>query len=95
MSTSVITRKFPGKTDDEIYARVDEAMGGVAHRHHLDYRRDAAARTGSVAKMGAHGHFAVRGGEVKVELKYPMIVPHAIRRRIEEDLERHLDALFG
>jgi len=92
---TAITRKYPGRTDAEIYARVDEVMGGVARNHALDYRRDAAARTGSVSKMGASGKYLVKDGQVTVELSFPFLVPGPVRRRIEEDIRQELDALFG
>jgi hypothetical protein len=92
---ALISKKYPGKSDQEIYEKVDAVMEGVARRHSLDYRRDAAARSGSVSKMGASGSYAVTGGQVTVELKYPMIVPGAMRRKVEEDIERKLEGLFG
>jgi hypothetical protein len=92
---AVIHRKYPGKSDAEIYAKVDEAMEGIARRHALDYRRDHAARSGAVAKMGATGTYAVRDGSVTVELKFPMLVPGSMRRKVEEDVEKRLDGLFG
>ncbi len=92
---AVISRKYPGKSDDEIYARVDSVMQGVASRHALDYRKDAAAKRGTVAKMGASGSYAVAGGQVTVELKYPLLVPGPLRRKVEADIERKLDELFG
>jgi len=90
-----ISRKFPGKSAGEIYAKVDAVMEGIAHRHSLDYRKDAAARTGEVSKLGATGRYAVTEGEVAVELKFPMLVPGPMRRKIEEDIERKLDGLFA
>lgn len=91
---AVITRKYPGKTDAEIFSKVDEVMEGVAHRHSLDYRRDAAARTGAVSAMGATGSYSVGEGQVTIELKYPMLIPGSMRRKVEEDIERKLDGLF-
>jgi hypothetical protein len=92
---AVITRKYPGKTDDEIYSKVDEVMRGIARRHSLDYQNDVAARTGSVAKMGASGRYAIRDGQVTVELKFPLLIPGPMRRKVEEDIERKLDRLFA
>ncbi len=91
---AVITRSFPGRSDQEIFTRVDEVMAGIARRHSLDYRKDDAARTGSVSMMGGSGSYAVREGLVTVELKYPFLVPGAMRRKVEEDIERKLDGLF-
>lgn len=92
---AVISRKYPGKTDGEIYVKVDEVMRDIARRHSLDYRTDAATRTGAVALMGAAGSYAVQDGQVTIELKYPMLVPGSMRRKVEGDIERKLDALFG
>jgi hypothetical protein len=92
---AVITRKYPDKSDAEIYSKVDEAMAGIARRHSLDYRRDAATRTGSVAKMGASGRYAIRDGEVTVELEFPFLIPSSMRRKVEQDIERRLDGLFA
>ncbi|HYD41339.1 MAG TPA: polyhydroxyalkanoic acid system family protein [Anaeromyxobacter sp.] len=92
---AVISKKYPGKSDDEIYEKVDSVMEGIARRHALDYRKDAAARSGSVAKMGASGSYLVADGQVTVELKYPMLVPSSMRKKVEEDIERKLEELFG
>jgi len=92
---AVITRKYPGKTDAEIFAKVDEVMEGVARRHSLDYRRDPARMTGAVSLMGASGAFRVEDGQVTVELKYPLLVPGSMRRKVEGDIEAKLDGLFG
>ncbi len=91
---AVITRKYPGKSDHEIYNRVDEVMAGVARRHSLDYRKDEGARTGSVSMMGGSGSYAVSDGQVTIELKYPFLIPGAMRRKVEEDIGRKLDQLF-
>lgn len=91
---AVISKNYPGKSDEEIYGKVDAVMQGVAQRHRLDYRKDASSLTGSVSLMGASGSYAVRGGQVTVELKYPMLVPGSMRRKVEEDIERKLAELF-
>ena len=44
--------------------------------------------------MGGSGSYAVRDGQVTIELKYPFLVPGAMRRKVEEDIERKLDGLF-
>jgi hypothetical protein len=90
-----ITRSFPDRSDHDIFKRVDEVMAGIARRHALDYRKDDATRTGSVSIMGGSGSYAVRDGQVTIELKYPFLVPGAMRRKIEGDIERKLDGLFG
>lgn len=90
-----IHRKFPGKSAQEIYERVDEVMEGIASDMSLDYRADEARRTGQVSKMGITGAFAVKDGEVTVELKYPMLIPSALRKKVEDKIGTKLDGLFA
>jgi hypothetical protein len=89
-----ITRKFSGRQDDEIYAKVHEMMSAIAEKLSLDYRKDDQLRTGKVSKMGITGTYSVKSSEVVVEMKYPMLVPSSMRQRVEEDIERKLDSLF-
>ena len=90
-----IKRSYPGKSSDEIYGRVDEAMQRIAQRLSLDYHRDGQARTGKVSKMGISGSYAVNEGEVTVDLKFPMLIPGSMRQKVQEDIERKLEGLFG
>jgi len=90
-----ITRKYPGKTAAEIYERVDVVMAHIAETLSLDYRKDGSARSGKVSKMGISGIYQVRDGEVVVDLKFPMLIPGSMRRKVEEDIQRRLDGLFA
>jgi len=90
-----IHRRFPGRSAQEIFERVDEVMEGVAGELGLDYRSDEARRTGQVSKMGISGAFAVKEGEVSVELKYPMLIPTSLRKKVEERIGSKLDGLFA
>ncbi len=90
-----IHRKFPGRSAEEIYRKVDEVMGHIAEELRLDYRTDGARHTGQVAKMGISGAYAVRDGEVTVDLKYPMLVPGAMRKKVEDRIGEKLDGLFA
>ncbi len=92
---SRITRKFPGKSAAEIYQRVHLVMGEVAQAFSLDYRTDAAAWSGTVSRMGISGAYQVRDGEVAVDVKFPMLIPGPMRRKVEDDIQRRLDALFA
>ncbi len=94
MAHAQITKKYPGKKAGEIYDKVDRAMQHFAQKHALDYHNDQAARTGKVSKMGVHGSYVVRDGEVTIDLKFPMLVPGSMRQKVEEDIERKLDTLF-
>ena len=91
---TTITRKYPGKKAGEIYEKVDEVMERIAKKLSLDYAKDGAARTGKVSKMGISGAYAVKDGEVSVDLKFPMLIPGSMRKQVQEDIERKLDGLF-
>ncbi len=90
-----ITRKYPGKDAGEIYEKVDKVMERIAEKLSLDYQKDGASRTGKVSKMGVSGVYAVRDGEVSIDLKFPMLIPGSMRQKVQEDIERKLDGLFG
>jgi putative polyhydroxyalkanoate system protein len=90
-----ITRKYPGKQPGEIYEKVDQVMERIAQKLSLDYQKDGAARTGKVSKMGISGAYSVRDDEVTIDLKFPMLVPSAMRQKVQEDIERKLDGLFA
>jgi len=90
-----IRRTYPGRTASEIYAKVDETMRHLAEKLSLHYENDGARKTGHVSKMGISGTYQVRDGEVVVDLRFPMLVPGTMRRKVEEDIERRLDELFA
>jgi hypothetical protein len=88
-------RKYPGKTADEIYVRVDETMARMAEKHSLHYEKDAGAKTGKVSKLGISGVYHVKDGEVTVDLKFPMLVPGPMKRTVEESIQKRLEGLFA
>jgi Putative polyhydroxyalkanoic acid system protein (PHA_gran_rgn) len=90
-----IRRKFPGKSDHEIYLRVHQVMEGIASEMSLAYETDGARKRGKVAKMGITGAYAVTAGEVTVDLSYPMLVPGSMRKKVEAKIEQKLDGLFA
>ncbi len=90
-----ITRKYPGKNAGEIYEKVDKVMERIAQKMSLDYKKDEGARTGKVSKMGVSGVYAVKDEEVSIDLKFPMLIPGSMRQKVQEDIERKLDGLFG
>jgi hypothetical protein len=89
-----ITRKYPGKSAGEIYTKVDQVMERIAQKMSLHYAKEPTARTGKVSKMGVSGSYSVRDGEVTVDLKFPMLIPGSMRQKVQEDIEKKLDALF-
>ena len=90
-----IRKTYPGKSAGEIFTKVDEVMERIARKMSLDYQKDGASRTGKVSKMGISGAYAVREGEVTVDLKFPMLVPGSMRQKVQDDIERKLDGLFS
>jgi hypothetical protein len=90
-----IKRSYPGKNAGQIYAKVDEVMERLAQKLSLDYQKDGKARTGKVSKLGISGAYLVRDGEVTVDLKFPMLIPGSMRQKVQQDIERKLDGLFG
>ena len=89
-----IKKQFPGRSAHEIYEKVDEVMKRVAEKLALDYEKDHRARTGKVSKMGISGAYAVREGEVTVDLKFPMLVPGSMKQKVQDDIEQKLNGLF-
>jgi hypothetical protein len=92
---SQIHRKYPGKNAGEIYEKVDEVMERLTTKMGLKYDKNPAAKTGKVSKMGIHGTYVAKEGEVTVDLHFPMLVPGAMKRQVQEDIERRLDGLFA
>jgi hypothetical protein len=90
-----IVKKYPGKKAGEIYEKVDQVMERIAQKMSLDYAKDGGAKTGKVSKMGISGAYAVRDEEVTIDLKFPMLVPGSMRQKVQDDIERKLDHLFG
>jgi hypothetical protein len=70
-------------------------MEAIAAEMSLSYSTDGARRHGTVAKMGITGKYAVGAGEVVVELAYPMLIPGALRKKVESRIEQKLDGLFA
>jgi hypothetical protein len=95
MKTTQIQRRYPGKKAGEIYQKVDEVMQRIAGEYSLHYQGDAAARRGEVSKMGVHGTYVVRDEEVTVDLRYPMLIPGSVRRKVQDSIELRLDGLFA
>jgi hypothetical protein len=90
-----INRKYPGKSADEIFQKVHQMMDGIAKKLSLSYEADPSGKTGKVSKMGVTGGYAVKEGEVAVNLEFPFLMPGAMKKKVQEDIERKLDGLFA
>ena len=89
------SRKYPGKSTEEIFARVDETMARMAEKHSLAYEKNEDGLTGKVSKLGINGTYVVKGEEVTVDLKFPMIAPGPLKKTVEEAIAKRLDSLFA
>ena len=90
----LINKKYPGKTAQEIYEAVHLVMQRLTAKMGLHYDTDAPAKAGKVSKMGIKGEYLAKEGEVTVDLHFPMLIPGALKRQVQEDIERRLDKLF-
>jgi hypothetical protein len=70
-------------------------MQRIAHKLSLDYAKDHHTKSGKVSKMGISGTYSVKDEEVVIDLKFPMLVPGSMRQKVEDHIERKLDALFA
>jgi hypothetical protein len=70
-------------------------MERIAVKMSLSYEKDDTRRSGKVSKMGITGVYQVKGEEVVVEMKYPMLIPGSMRKKVEDDISSKLDALFS
>jgi hypothetical protein len=89
------SRKYPGKSDEEIFSRVHQTMHQMAERHSLAYHKDDAGKSGKVSKMGMAGTYLVKDGEVTVDLRFPIVVPGSMKKSVEDAILKRLDALFA
>jgi hypothetical protein len=87
--------QYPGKSAAEIFTKVHAVMEGIAKKLDLNYESDANAKTGKVSKMGVTGAYSVREGEVSVDLKFPMLIPGSMKKRVQDDIEQKLSKLFA
>jgi len=91
----VISRKYPGKSAQEIYEKVDEVMQRLTVKMGLKYDKDPADKAGKVSKMGISGKYLAKDGEVSVDLHFPMLIPGSMKKQVQDDIERRLDGLFA
>jgi hypothetical protein len=91
----LISRKYPGKTAQELYEKVDEVMQRLATKMGLKYDKHPEGKAGKVSKMGISGKYLARDGEVTVDLHFPMLIPGSMKKQVQDDIERRLDGLFA
>ena len=88
-------RTFSGKTAQEIFERTRKTIDELAQRYSLNHQPDASALRGKVGRMGTEGRYRVEGERLTLDLDYSFLIPGPMRRRIEDEVNQRLDALFA
>jgi hypothetical protein len=91
----LISRKYPGKSAEEIYEKVDQVMQRLTVKMGLKYDKAPEEKAGKISKMGITGKYLAKPGEVTVDLHFPMLIPGALKKKVQDDIERRLDGLFA
>ncbi len=91
----LINRKYPGKSAQEIYEKVDQVMQRLTQKMGLKYDKSPQEKAGKVSKLGISGKYLAKEGEVTVDLHFPMLIPGSMKKQVQEDIERRLDGLFA
>ena len=89
-----ISKKYPGKSAQELFDKVDAVMERLSVKMGLHYDKDPDARAGKVSKLGITGKYLAKEGEVTVDLHFPMLVPGPMKKKVQDDIERRLDGLY-
>ena len=91
----LISRKFPGKSAQEIYEKVDQVMQRLTTKMGLKYDKHPEEKAGKVSKIGISGKYLAKEGEVTIDLHFPMLIPGSMKKQVQDDIERRLDGLFA
>jgi len=88
-------RTFAGKTSQEIFEATRKTIDDLAHRYSLKHEPEAARLRGKVSRMGTEGIYQVVGEKLTLDLAFSFVIPGAVRRRVETEVNERLDALFS
>jgi hypothetical protein len=88
-------RTFSGKTAQEIFERTRQTIDELAHRYSLKHEPEPSSLRGKVGRMGTEGRYRVEGEKLTLDLDYSFLIPGAMRRRVEAEVNQRLDALFA
>jgi hypothetical protein len=87
-------RIYSGRGGAEIFERTRKAIDELATRYALKHEPNASALRGAVSRLGTQGRYRVEGEKLILDLDYAFLVPAALRRRIEDEVNQRLDSLF-
>lgn len=88
-------RSYAGRNAQEIYQATKQVLDGLAGRYGLKHQGDDKSLTGTVARLGIDGKYRAAGDKITLELDFGFLIPGAVRHRVQEEVTRHLDKLFG
>ncbi len=87
-------RTFTGKTPEDIFDRTRQTIEGLAQRYALKHEPDAKGLSGKVSRMGTTGRYRVVGDKLTLDLDYSFVMPGALRKRVEDEVNQRLDGLY-
>jgi len=88
-------RSYAGKSPSEIYQATKALIGRLAGKYGLEHQPDDAALSGTVKRMGVDGSYHAAGDKMVIELSYGFLVPGALRQKVQDEVTRQLEGLFG
>ena len=88
-------RTYKGKSGQEIFERTRKTIDQLASRYALKHEANEASLRGTVSRMGTEGRYRVEGEKLTLDLDYSFLIPGAMRRRVEDEVNQRLDGLFA
>jgi Putative polyhydroxyalkanoic acid system protein (PHA_gran_rgn) len=88
-------RTYGGQTAQDIFERTRKTIDDLAQRYSLNHKPNVPALSGTVSRMGTEGRYRVEGDKLTLELSYSFVIPGAMRRRVEDEVNQRLDRLYG
>jgi Putative polyhydroxyalkanoic acid system protein (PHA_gran_rgn) len=88
-------RTYTGKQAKDIFERTRKTIDQLAQRYALNHEPNEPAMSGKVSRMGTEGRYRVEGEKLTLDLDYSFLIPGAMRRRVEDEVNQRLDGLFA
>lgn len=88
-------RSYAGKSPSEIYQATKRVIDTMAGKYGLKHQGNDSSLTGTVSGMGVDGKYKAAGDKMAIELSYGFLVLGPIRQKVQDEVTRQLDKLFG
>lgn len=88
-------RTFAGKNAAEIYQATKKVIEDLAGKYSLKHQADDQKLSGTVKQIGVNGSYQASSEKVAITLEYGMLIPGSIRDKVQAEVTRQLDKLFG